>query len=159
MDPKTKQQWTEEETQCFLALWSSDEVQNKFEGDSRTKPIFAKIQREMAAAGYERSIKQLVNKLKKLKKDYRDQRKVLERSGSGQHQRNIHFNLLHSVMGDRPANQTTGALNSATAPASLLLESMVDNNSELQTASDDPFVSWRVPCFMLLYIGVTAYCQ
>ena len=106
MDTKSKQQWTEEETQCFLALWSSDEVQNKFEGASRTKPIFVRIQREMAAAGYNRSIEQLANKLKKMKKDYRDQRRTLERSGSGRQQRkNPHFDLLHSVLGVRSTRE------------------------------------------------------
>ncbi len=65
MDAKSKQQWSEEETQCFLALWSSSEVQNKLEGASRTKPVFEKIQQEMAAAVYDQSVEQLINKLKK----------------------------------------------------------------------------------------------
>ena len=37
--------------------------------------LFEQIQREMSGGGYERSMEQIINKLKKLKKDYRDQKK------------------------------------------------------------------------------------
>ena len=79
----SKKQWSEEETSCCLAVWCSAEVQRKLEGASRTKPVFQDIQREMAAAGFNRSVEQIINKLKKLKKDYRDQKKDLGRSGNG----------------------------------------------------------------------------
>ncbi len=72
---KQKQQWPEEETICFLAIWSSAEVQNKLEGASRTKPMLQYIQHEMAAAGYERNDEQVSNQLKKLK-EYRDQKRT-----------------------------------------------------------------------------------
>ena len=44
MDVKTKTQWTVEETTCLLGFWSSSEVQNKFEGATRTKSIFEQLQ-------------------------------------------------------------------------------------------------------------------
>ena len=53
-------------------IWSTDEVQVKLEGATRIKPVFDQLQKEMAAAGYERTLEQISNKLKKLKKDYRD---------------------------------------------------------------------------------------
>ncbi|KAK7128316.1 hypothetical protein R3I94_016776 [Phoxinus phoxinus] len=122
METKAKQ-WSVEETNCLLAVWSSAEVQKKIEGASRTKPVFEQIQREMAAAGFNRTIEQINNKLKKLKKDYRDQKKELGRSGNGRPRcRNPHFEVLDSVLGDRPACQITRALNSATA----VFETMMD---------------------------------
>ena len=124
MDAKTKSQWTVEETTCLLGFWSSAEVQKKLEGATRTKVVFEQLQREMAAAGYERSAEQIINKLKKLKKDFRDQKKDLGRSGNGRPKKGPHFDVLDSVLGDRPACQITGALNSATA----MLESMVDES-------------------------------
>lgn len=78
------------------------------------KPVLQQIQPEMAVAGFERNAEQISNKLKKLKKDYRDQKKDLGRSGNGRPCRNLHFDVLDSVLGDRPACQVTGALNSAT---------------------------------------------
>ncbi|XP_056100597.1 uncharacterized protein LOC130101820 [Rhinichthys klamathensis goyatoka] len=128
MDSKAKQ-WSVEETNCLLAIWSSAEVQQKIEGASRTKHVFEEIQREMAAAGFNRTIEQINNKLKKLKKDYRDQKKELGRSGNGRpRSRNTHFEVLDSVLGDRPACQVTGALNSTT----VMLESMVVDETLLQ---------------------------
>jgi hypothetical protein len=129
---KQKQLWSEEETSCFIALWSSAEVQGKLDGASRTKPVLQQIQREMAVAGFDRNLQQISNKLKKLKKDYRDQKKDLCRSGKGRPRRNPHFDVLDSVLGDRPACQVTGALNSAT----IMLESMVDDS--LQQSCTDP---------------------
>lgn len=120
MDAKSKQQWSPEETHCLLALWSSTEVQNKLEGASRTKPVFEQIQREMATAGYDRTVEQINNKLKKLRKEYRDQKKGLGRSGSG---RNPHFDLLDSVLGDRPpACQLTREVNSAAAVLGVMVD-------------------------------------
>ncbi|XP_076148949.1 uncharacterized protein LOC143133026 [Alosa pseudoharengus] len=134
MDGKQKQPWSVEETNCLLALWSSTEIQSKLEGAVRTKPIFEKLENEMSIAGYQRSVDQLINKIKKLKKDYRDQKRELGRSGSGRQRKSPHFDVLDSILGDRPACQTTGALNSATATA--LLEAMVNGEAENSNASE-----------------------
>lgn len=118
MEAKAKQPWTEEETLCFVTLWSSTDVQDQLDGASRTKPVFKQIQRDMAVAGYYRTLDQLINKLKKLKKEYRDQKRQLERNGRTK--RTPHFDLLDSVLGDRPVDQTIG-LNPATAATDLRL--------------------------------------
>lgn len=145
---KLKQQWSEEETSCFLALWSSAEVQSKLDGASRTKPVLQQIQREMATAGFDRSVEQISNKLKKLKKDYRDQKKDLGRSGNGRPRQNPHFDILDSVLGDRPACQVTGALNSAT----IMLESIVDD-SLLQSCTEPGKF-----CFYILLLVPSQLC-
>ncbi|CAM4572677.1 unnamed protein product [Leuciscus chuanchicus] len=133
MDGKPKQPWSVEETNCLLALWSSTEIQNKLDGAVRTNPVFEKLQNEMSIAGYQRSVDQLINKIKKFKKDYWDQKKELGRSGNGGRQRRSpHFDVLDSILGDRPACQTTGALNSATA----LLEAMVNGEADNSNASE-----------------------
>lgn len=137
MDVKAKQQWSSEEISCLLALWSSAEIQTKLEGAVRTKPIFDSLQREMAVAGYDRSADQIINKLKKLKKEYRDQKKQLNRSGSGRPRKNPHFDVLESVLGDRTGCRTTGALNSATATA--MLEAMVTDDSPTDPQSSCVF--------------------
>lgn len=130
----SKQQWSAEETSCFLAVWSSAEVQDQLEGASRTKPVFVQIQREMAAAGYDRTIEQISNKLKKLKKEYRDQKKdLISRGGIRRPKTSSNFEILDSVLGDR---LSTGALNSATA----MLEVMVDDNVTLQQTGPGKFL-------------------
>uniref|UniRef100_A0A672YL60 Myb/SANT-like DNA-binding domain-containing protein n=1 Tax=Sphaeramia orbicularis TaxID=375764 RepID=A0A672YL60_9TELE len=121
MEAKNKQQWSEEETQCFLALWASSEVQDK---------LLEKIQSEMAAAGYERSLEQLLTKQKKLKKDYRDHRR--QTGSSGRTKNILYFDLLDSILGDRPVNQTTGELRSATD----ILLSIVDDSIVTAAANE-----------------------
>lgn len=129
MDVK-KQQWSVDETECLLALWSSAEIQSKLDGATRTKPVFRELQREMAAAGYGRTIEQISNKLKKLKKEYRDQKKEHGRSGGVRTRNNHHFEFLDSVLGDRPARGKTGALNSATA-----MFEVMESDAALQTSA------------------------
>ncbi|XP_060784665.1 uncharacterized protein LOC132891211 [Neoarius graeffei] len=131
-----KQQWSVEETTCLLAIWSTDEVQAKLEGAMRTKPVLHQIQKEMAAAGYERTLEQISNKLKKLKKDYSDQ--DLGRSGNGRPRKNPHFDILDSVLGDRPTNNATGALNSATA---MVDDTLPQSEPELSTIGDEDLMS------------------
>ncbi|XP_059923518.1 uncharacterized protein LOC132469549 [Gadus macrocephalus] len=159
MDAKTKSQWTVEERTCLLGFWSSAEVQKKLEGATRTKVVFEQLQREMAAAGYDRSAEQIINKLKKSKKDFRDQKKDLGRSGNGRPKKGPHFDVIDSVLGDRPACQITGALNSATA----MLESMVDESLIESTPDIGKLhfsnVSLRLPttysCTLLCVLAVT----
>ncbi|XP_029988446.1 uncharacterized protein LOC115418192 [Sphaeramia orbicularis] len=130
MKVKNKQHWTEEETQCFVALWTSSEVQDKLEGATRTKPVFEQIQRAMTAAGYDRTLAQLVNKLKKVKKEYWNRKRQL--GHSGRPKRIPYFDLLDSVLGDKPVNQTTGARNGATADMD-----SIKNEPDVETAAND----------------------
>ncbi|KAL7395960.1 hypothetical protein ABVT39_026222 [Epinephelus coioides] len=58
---------------------------------------------------------------------------VLGRSGNGRSRKNPHFDVLDSVLGDRPACQVTRALNSATA----MLEVMVDDSVMLPQTEPD----------------------
>lgn len=87
----------------------------------------------MAAVGYDRTLMQLMTKMKKLKAAYRAQKKEMGCSDRGPPRTNPHFDLLDSVLGNRPVNQTTGVLNSATASA--MLSSVVDD-SVAQTSND-----------------------
>lgn len=65
MEVKPKQQLPAEETNCFLAVCASSEVQSVLEGVSRTKLVFKQIRHEMAAEGHDWSLEKMINKLKK----------------------------------------------------------------------------------------------
>ncbi|KAK5929638.1 hypothetical protein CgunFtcFv8_010857 [Champsocephalus gunnari] len=132
-NPKlNKQQWSTEETSYLLGIWSSQEVQRKLEGSTRSKAMFQHLQREMATAGFDRTVEQICNKLKKVKKDYWDQKRDLGRtSGSGRPKTSPHYNLLDSVLGDRPTNGYGSTVNS------LSLESIVlDETKNARSSSD-----------------------
>lgn len=64
----------------------------------------------MAPFGYDQTVYPLLNKPKKLKKDYRDQKRSWNTVAVVNQEKNQHFDLL-DVLGDRPANQTTAILN------------------------------------------------
>ncbi|XP_061600724.1 uncharacterized protein LOC133463277 isoform X2 [Cololabis saira] len=117
-----KQHWSVEETSCFLAVWSTEEVQLKLCA-TRTKPVLELIRREMAANGYERTVEQIANKLKKLKKSYRDQKK----DSNGWPKRNPFYHTLDSILGDGPGIDTSETF----SPSAEMLEAMVEEEDNL----------------------------
>jgi len=124
-----KQQWSTEETSYLLGIWSSEEVQRKLEGSTRSKAILQQLQQDIASAGFDRTVEQIANKLKKVKKDYRDQKRDLGRSGSGRPKASPHYELLDSVLGDRPTSGYGSTVNS------LSLSSIVSQVESLNVQS------------------------
>ena len=104
---------------CLVAIWASPEFQEKLETSTRKSKLYNKLSEEMAKAGFTRTPDQIINQLKKLKKDYRDTKTDLSKSGAGYGDTGDSYELLDSVMGHRPANQVTGALNTATAATTI----------------------------------------
>lgn len=133
MTDKSIQQWSTEETNALLAIWGSTEIQEKLEGAVRKTKIYEEIRRELEVAGYSRTVEQITNKLKKIKKEYRDYKKELGKSGAGRMKvkSGVNMDFLDNIIGKRPANQLTGALNSATA----MLEQICD---DCDPASSEP---------------------
>ena len=58
--------WSDDETMKLIELWGEDSIQRLFECSHRNKDVYEKIARDMEAAGYTRSQKQISSKLKKL---------------------------------------------------------------------------------------------
>ncbi|KAK9973053.1 hypothetical protein ABG768_023802 [Culter alburnus] len=112
---KSVQQWSSEETSVLLAIWSSSEIQEKLESSKRKKRVYDEISQEMLHGGFIRSTDQIINKLKKLRKEYRDQKRKPSKRGSGHSNKTFDHEIMESVLGHRPASQLNGALNSATA--------------------------------------------
>ncbi|XP_071490667.1 uncharacterized protein [Diadema antillarum] len=94
--------WDDNEVIFFLNLWSDVEVQKQLDGTVRNKKVFRDIAARMEEAGYRRSSDQLRDKLKKLKKEYKDAKKNNEKSGAGR-QTCPFFDLLDDVLGHRPS--------------------------------------------------------
>ncbi|XP_067314371.1 zinc finger and SCAN domain-containing protein 20 [Pseudorasbora parva] len=124
---KSVQQWSSEETSVLLAIWSSSEIQEKLERSKMKKRVYDEMSQEMLNGGFSRSTDQIINKLKKLRKEYRDQKRKPSKRGSVHINTNFDHDFLESVLGQRPASQPTGALNSATVT--------------LETSDDSPVFS------------------
>lgn len=69
------QHWSSEETSVLLVIWSSSEIQEKLESSKSKKSVYGEISQEMQNGGFSRSTDQIINKLKKLRKEYRDQKR------------------------------------------------------------------------------------
>ena len=67
---KRAKNWTDEETAELLAAWSDDVIQEELEGP-RNKDVFEKLSQILKSKGFDRSMVQCRERIKKLKKDYR----------------------------------------------------------------------------------------
>lgn len=140
-ESKNTQHWSSEETSVLLAIWSSTEIQEKLESSTRRKSVYDEISQEMLNGGFSRSTEQIINKLKKLRKEYRDLKRKPNKSDCGQINKTFDHDLMESVLGDgdlmehRPASQLTGALNSATATLEKSAHSVVFTVAELGKCS------------------------
>ncbi|KAF4111866.1 hypothetical protein G5714_006661 [Onychostoma macrolepis] len=137
-ESKNTQHWSSEETSVLLAIWSSTEIQEKLESSTRKKRVYDEISQEMLNGGFSRSTEQIVNKLKKLRKEYRDLKRKPSESDSGQINKTFDHDLMESVLEHRPASQLTGALNSATATLEKNADSVVFSVAELGCKISEP---------------------
>lgn len=112
---KNTQHWSSEETSVLLAIWSSTEIQKKLESTTRKKIVYDEISQEMLNGGFSRSTEQIINKLKKLRKEYRDLKRQPGKGDNGQIQKTFDHGLMESVLEHRADSQLTAALNPATA--------------------------------------------
>lgn len=124
--------WSSEEISVLLAIWSSSEIQEKLERSKKKQIVYDEISQEMMNGGFNRSSEQIVNKLKKLRKEYRDLKmKPSKRGRGGLNKKTFDHGVMESILGDRPCSHFTRALNSATATVETNPESPVCSGDEL----------------------------
>ncbi|XP_063056081.1 uncharacterized protein LOC134450155 [Engraulis encrasicolus] len=140
---KSNVSWSIEEMNALIGIWASTEIQEKLEGAVRKAKIYEEIRVELAGVGFHRTVDQITNKLKKIKKEYRDYNADMARSGAGRSKikSGINVTLLENVMGRRPANRLDGALNSRVVAANErtateILEGMCNQYVEHDEADD-----------------------
>ena len=69
--------------QALLAIWADASIQRQLLGAVRNTVVFNKIAQELLQKGYQRDAKQCREKLKQLKKKYKEVVDGLRRSGAG----------------------------------------------------------------------------
>lgn len=97
---KDKQYWSVAETISLLKLWSS--LRQHLDRATRTKDSYEEIQRALAAQGHERELEQIVNKIKKLKMEFREMNRSEVDRNYGL-KRNLYFEFLEKAFGSREA--------------------------------------------------------
>ena len=63
--------WSKEETFRLIEIWGDGSIQTQLDGLKRNSEVFDTISSEMKKSGYEWTVKQCRNKIKKLKVEYR----------------------------------------------------------------------------------------
>ena len=126
--------WSDAEIALLLQVWSEGTIQAQLLGAVRNEVPFRKIAEELRKAGYDRTYKQCRDKVKVLKKRYKDVVDRLRRSGAGvESDEEVSvpdfswFGAIHAVMRNRAITNPRNVIDSATpGPSSA---SQVPSNS------------------------------
>ena len=63
--------WSDNEVRALISIWGEDRIQEELDGAVRNQAIFNSIAKKMEEKGYDRDWQQRRNKIKNLKKEYR----------------------------------------------------------------------------------------
>ncbi|XP_041477211.1 uncharacterized protein LOC121425257 [Lytechinus variegatus] len=129
--------WEDAEVRCFLNFWADQEVQKQLDGTVRNKKVFRDISERMNKAGFSRTPEQLRDKLKKLKKDYKDAKANNNTSGAARVQCPF-YDEIHAVLGNRPSIEPQVLIDTAQESDMEEPEELEpDSNTVGQDASDN----------------------
>ena len=132
--------WTDEETLVLVSVWSDDVVQTELEGCHRNQHFFQKMSDELRKQGYNRTWEKCREKVKKLKKQYKE---VIDNNKETGRKRKTfkYFTEMDGVLGHRPAIRPPMVISSS--GKSPLLES--DEGSTCSAEELDEAQSIEVP--------------
>ena len=126
--------WSDEETIELISLWSDDVVQEQLEGP-RNKDVYQRISAKLLEKGFQRSIAQCREKVKKLKKAYR---KVVDNNNfTGRKRKSCKFfDELDAILGVKPATKPSLDISSETGLPSDLSDDEDTAFSPMPTSSN-----------------------
>ena len=75
--------WTDDEIKALLEIWGDSVIQRQLKDSTRNVVVFRSIAAALEAKGYTRTYQQCREKLKALKKKYKEQTDRLRASGVG----------------------------------------------------------------------------
>ena len=104
--------WSTEETDVLLDLWSSEEIQDVFDGTVRDAETYKKLASMLQTSGYTRTAIQVKTRIKTLKKLYREQKDKLAQTGTGNKVKFVFFKKMDAVLGHREASAPSNVLQS-----------------------------------------------
>uniref|UniRef100_A0A1X7TPP6 Myb/SANT-like DNA-binding domain-containing protein n=1 Tax=Amphimedon queenslandica TaxID=400682 RepID=A0A1X7TPP6_AMPQE len=96
--------WGDDEVYELIAVWSDDTIQCELEGSQRNQHVYKKISEHLSNKGFRRTWDQCREKIKKLRKQYKDIVDIHGETGRGRKKFKF-FEELDSVLGSRPATK------------------------------------------------------
>ena len=96
--------WSDEEVYKLIEVWSDDTIQDQLEGSHRNQQVYKKISETLAQKGYTRTWDQCRQKVKNLRKNYKD---VVENNSETGRKHKIfkYFDEMGAILGSRPATK------------------------------------------------------
>ncbi|XP_046566710.1 zinc finger protein with KRAB and SCAN domains 2-like [Haliotis rubra] len=122
MPPKKKcsrgNSWCDDSTKCLLSIWSDLKAQSQLNSPSKAdNAVYSKISNALHDMGYERTRFQCKERMKTLKKSYRQYRDALNKSG--QSRRTFKFyKEMNEILEIRPATSPGKVIQSLKPPVS-----------------------------------------
>ena len=131
--------WSFAETTALLNLWGDITVQRQLDSAKRNKPIFQRLQQDLAALGFIRTWEQCRVKIKNLTATYRKLRDSNRRSGRGRADFPF-YSIIDGVLGTRPATQPVNLLSRASSNSAPPLDRpgvTADDSEEATTDNEE----------------------
>ncbi|XP_061599252.1 zinc finger protein with KRAB and SCAN domains 2-like [Cololabis saira] len=130
--------WSNSEVETFLNLVAEDRIQKELDGATRNEKVYLQLSQLMSERGYNRTLQQCRDKLKKLKSDYRAVKDHNGRSGASR--KNWKWlTQMDDIYGQRPSsNGRESGLDSATVHIETLNK---DDISQSELVSFTPSAS------------------
>ena len=122
---------------AFIRIWSDQTIQDRLDGATRTCNVYKGIAQALSEAGYKQSLKQCKDKLKNLQQFYKD---LKDGNSKGGHDHDTwpYYELIDSVVGDRPLNSPHALLDTLQQDPPLTLsystEQLSANSDEEEAA-------------------------
>ena len=93
--------WSDEEVLLLLGFWGEEAIQSKLDNCVHKRPVFEKIAKYLAEQGYQHTHKQINEKIKQLKKKYKETKDANNLSGRNRTSFK-YFEKMDEILGDRP---------------------------------------------------------
>ena len=104
--------WSDNEVRALISIWGEDRIQ-ELDGAVRNQAIFSSIAKKMEEKGYDRDWLQCRNKIKNLKKEYRQIKDHNGQTGRGRKTCKF-YKELDGILGHRPASVPAVVLDTGT---------------------------------------------
>ena len=103
--------WEDEEVVELINIWADERIQQQLDGCTRKRPIFEKMAKTLAEAGFTRTFSQVREKIKQLKQNYKKIKDNNNKSGNNR-KTCKYFEQLDSILGDRPITRPPSVIES-----------------------------------------------
>ncbi len=106
--------WSDVEVRALIAVWGESDIQEELDGAVRNKVVFTEISQKLKEEGHTRDTEQCRNKIKSLKRIYREIKDNNKETGRGRKSCKF-YHQLDAILGHRPATVSPSLLDTGSS--------------------------------------------